>query len=174
MTYLTSQQWAVIEAEFISGTWPVVKLASHHNVGVSSIYRRVRTGNWLEKRRAVSEAGATTTSSVAKTAIVTSSNSHLPLSEEAFCLRLIVMIDKMMCEIENDSNASDARTPSDRERDARTMGAIMRIVEKLHEQTKPASNDAQAEGLTLDDDTVCARLSQEIDKLDTKPERAAS
>jgi len=50
LSHLSPEQWAAVEADYISGRWSVAGLARRYRVSASSIYRHARQGDWRARR----------------------------------------------------------------------------------------------------------------------------
>ena len=159
LTHLTLKQWAAVEAAFVKGTCGVPELARNFKVSATTIYRHARREDWNSKREAdLHPVPESKTESFGISGVFD--------GETGMQVRLLALLDQTLCEIEVAFRIGEPRTAADRERDARTLGAIMRILEKLNDQKKPGEDTMQARWLTRDDDTICRELAKEIESFE--------
>jgi hypothetical protein len=172
LTHLTPKHWAAIEALYVGGACGVPELARRHKVSASTVYRHAADGNWRVKRHAASKKVLDDDAAMSGEEASEGSfaaRHHEPTMRE----RLIALLDRTLGEIEAAFCVSEPRTAADRERDARTLGAIMRILEKLNDQQKLANDAHQAAWMTRDDDAICKDLAKKIEEYECERKEGA-
>ncbi|MGI9483710.1 MAG: hypothetical protein ACR2OR_15270 [Hyphomicrobiales bacterium] len=78
--------------------------------------------------------------------------------------RMVRMSHQTLDEIEAGRSGAGVRTAAERERDTRTMGAIMKILEKLNDKEIAPKGDQRPSWMSRDDEDICRDLSREIDR----------
>lgn len=94
-------------------------------------------------------------------------------AKEVLLDRLLRMASVTLDEIDSAYAAAGARTAIERERDTRTLGAIMRILEKLNDQKVALKGERRPSWMSRDDEEICRDLSREIDRFQRARKKGA-
>ena len=119
MTILSDAHWRLIERAYCNTTETIAAIAARHEISPATIsYRRMKFG-WPPRR-----AGAITRQTKAP-------ENESPLDDAALVARFYALINLKLAQMEEDMARPAERTPTDHEREARSIGTLVRSYEKV-------------------------------------------
>ena len=161
--------WAAIEQDYRAGVKSMARIAADHGVSQSTIARRARAAGWPSRREVRREPAP-------------------PAPERAALMaRMRWLLERQIAHIERRhaagpkaDEAADATidNAADRERNARTLGSLIRTLEKLIDlerelskteaeepETHARSHDRQADEPASDTDAIRTELARRLARL---------
>ena len=156
------RDWGAIAHDYAASALSVPELCALYSVSKSVLYRRINRNGWIKrsaKRRAAAHRPPTP---------------RRPNGEEKLARRLLKALDHKMKELETRMTQADAApaTAADSERDARTLGTLVRLFDRLKGIGAKAAGvtGAPAAGRTAgkdhhDADRVRRDLARRLEKL---------
>ncbi|MHA1523005.1 MAG: hypothetical protein ACTSY1_01215 [Alphaproteobacteria bacterium] len=154
--------WVAVEAGYRDGALTVGEVCRRHGVSQRALYRRARKYAW-PLRRGEAETGPP---APCKSPGATS---HKPTSRQLLISRLFKTLETQMQSIEhrlNGQSGAVASSAADRERDARTLSALVRTMEKLCELESAAGPELQvAKAAQKNVEKDPARFERDIEDL---------
>ncbi len=133
MTVLSDAHWRLIERAYCNTTETIAAIAARYDISPATIsYRRMKFG-WPPRR-----AGAITRMSPAA--------NESPLDDAALIVRFYALINLKLEQMEEDMARPGERTPVDNERDARSIGTLVRSYEKISVVKRESGDDDQQNG----------------------------
>lgn len=151
--------WDTIRQEYVSGNITVKEIAAKHAVSVTRIYQVAKSNGWPKR-------GATRQNSSRFSAKNTQTHAS---PKEVLIKRFFAVLDHQTCELEQRFNEHAGSLPpsSEAERDARTLGALTKLLEKLIELEQSSTADEQS---TVGDDPASADMDAFREELTRKLE----
>lgn len=111
--------WAVVEREYAAMELTTQEICLQHGITQSALYHRVRINGWPLRQPDKLRRPKTPSAKCA----------HRNPGEAAMARRLLTALDRKMTEFEN--RIAEPGNAADSERDARTLGTLVRLFDKL-------------------------------------------
>jgi transposase-like protein len=112
--------WTEIALQYARGVLAVREICENFGISTSALYRRARREGWPSRKNSSRQI-----------------EQDLPDAEDTMTARLYRALDRKLGVIEQRIAKSDtgevSMSPSDNERDARTLNSLMRLYERLNE-----------------------------------------
>ncbi|MGI9374059.1 MAG: hypothetical protein ACR2OJ_16345 [Hyphomicrobiales bacterium] len=158
---MTSEQWQVAEAEYVSGSSSAKELAERFGVCEDTVVKHARDALWRLKRKSVRSYLGGSLDEMDEDLILSSGGQIL---QAAFKTRMSDILDHLLCSMKTRTCSGGENTSLDRARDVRTMDSLIKMLDRLHDTDNPDSEPAREDWLKYDDDAIYDWLSREIDE----------
>ena len=153
--------WAAARAAYSAGAMTVREIAHHYGMGMSTLYRRIKSEGWSEPNsklhRQTPASGQTT-----------------PPDQLSYAERLHHLLDKTLIELELNLLSGGVKSTPERERDVRTIASVVRVIEKLDAIQPKADLNTEAEQTQEDEDRMRAEIADRLARLRRLRDRGAA
>lgn len=156
--------WAEIAKDYLRGDLTIDELCARHAITTCSLYRQIKKEGWPLRRPPVTQDSHALGPRPARGSKST--------NRRALFFRLCRALDQKIAEFEQSRPPPEALTPADKEREARTLHAMIRMFEKLSAmnpavpgKTGRSGTEANTKGRLNDADELRRQLAERLDRL---------